>query len=431
MADASILLTAKWVVPVSSPPILDGAVLVEGPLIAAVGPGSDFAGWAGARESHDLLMPGLVNCHNHASMTAFRGLADDLPLKEWLRDHIFPAERRWGGERLTEAAFPLAMAEMVAGGTTCTADMYFFCGRSASLAATAGLRYVPAESIIDFPSPSFATVAEALALSRDLLDAWAGHPTVHPSVACHAPYTCSPATLAAGDALSREYGVPFQLHVAETRDEVAEMKERHGATPVRHLHALGLLSDRLLCAHAVHVDDEEADLLAAAGAAVAHDPESNMKLASGLAPVPGFLARGITVGLATDGPASNNDLDMFGEMRTCALVHKLLSSDAAAMPAATVLEMATLGSAKALGLGERIGSLERGKEADIVAVSLASPHATPAPDPVSHLVYAAKSSDVTHAWVRGRALLAAGRHTSVDVGAARDALLALAESIHG
>lgn len=431
MAEASILLTAKWMVPVSSPPIRDGAVLLEGPKIAAVGPQADFAGWEGQREHHDLLMPGLVNCHNHASMTAFRGLADDLPLMEWLHDHVFPAERRWGSRELIEAAFPLAMAEMLRGGTTCTADMYFFAADSAALAAEAGLRYVPAEGIIDFPTPSFATVEEALALSRDLLEAWAGHPTVHPSVACHAPYTCSPETLAAGDALSRKFAVPLQMHVAETRDEVAQMMESHNATPVRHLHAHGLLSERLLCAHAVHVDDEEADLLAAAGAAVAHDPESNMKLASGLAPVPGYLERGMKVGLATDGPCSNNDLDMFGEMRTCALVHKLVGEEPTLMPAATVVEMATLGSARALGLGDRIGSLEAGKEADLVALSLAAPHATPAPDPLSHLVYAAKASDVTDSWVRGRRVVADGAAATLDAGASRDRLLALAERIHG
>lgn len=347
-------------------------------------------------------------------MAAFRGLADDLPLMEWLYGEIFPREKRWGTAELVAAAFPGAMAEMIRSGTTCSADMYYHTTVSATLAARAGFRYAPGEGVIDFPSPSFETVEEGLVVSRQLVEKFADHPTVHPTVAAHAPYTCAPETLISVDALSQEYGVPFQLHIAETPDETQIIQDRYSTTPVRHLHNLGLLSPRLLGAHSVHLDEEETALYADAGVKVSHDPESNAKLGSGLAPVPQFLEAGITVGLSTDGPCSNNDLDLFGEMRTAALVHKLHGMDPTVLPAPQTLRMATWGSATALGIGDKVGSLEKGKEADIVALDLSKPHLTPLYDPVSHLVYSAGRGDVSDVWVAGKRLLQDNELVTMD-----------------
>ena len=398
---ATLLLTGRYLITLdpARPVIEEGGVAIGGDTILAVGKAEElrrrYPGTPVIAEEHGLIMPGLVNVHTHAPMALFRGLADDLPLMRWLEDHIFPVEAALTGTLVYHAA-RLSLCEMIRSGTTSFCDMYLFAGEVARAAAEAGMRAWVGEVLYDFPSPSYGPLEKGFVCARELITA-----TVDP----HAVYTCAPGLLGRLGELARETGSLCVIHLAETADEVRTCRERHGCTPVLHLEALGLLGPNLVADHCVHLDEMEIELLAERGVKVAHCPESNMKLASGIAPVPRMLAAGVEVGLGTDGSASNNDVDLFGEMNTAAKVHKAATLDPTVMRADQVLRCATLGGARVLGAGQLIGSLEVGKKADCIVLDLDQPHLTPVYNPVSHLVYAARGSDVIHSVINGRVVM--------------------------
>ena len=389
--------------------IADGAVAVDGGQIVAVGNGAEIAAGYAARESVDagggLIIPGLVNAHGHAPMVLFRGIADDLRLMQWLQDFIFPAEKNNVTAPFVKAGTELAALEMIRSGTTTFVDMYYFEDQVAEACDAAGMRCVLGSTLIEFPAPDNKTIPDALAYAERFLKRWAGHPRVAAAVAPHSTYLANPETLKASRALADKYGAPILIHLSESADEQKTVRERYGKTPTEHLRDLGILRKGVLGAHGIWLTDGDRRILRDAEVGIAHCPQSNMKLASGTAPVREMLAEGLRLGLGTDGAASNNDLDMFEEMATAAFLAKHAASDPTVAPASKVLEMATLGGARALGMEDRIGSLEAGRRADIVVVDVSGARTTPMYDPVSHLVYAAKGADVRHVVVEGRVVM--------------------------
>ena len=383
-----------------------GFVCIVGDGISAVGKGDPHE--VTARKTIDakggLILPGLINGHTHAAMTLFRGLADDLPLMDWLNHYIFPVESRMDREFVRTGTL-LACAEMILSGTTTFCDMYLFEDEVAQAAELAGMRCLVGEVLYDFPSPNYGPVEEGLKYTESLIRKWQGHPLVSIAVEPHAVYTCSPDLLVRAHQLAMRHKVPLIIHVAESASEIEEVRKKYGRKPFEHLESLGLLGPHLIADHCVHLDDEEIRRMVKHDVKAIANPESNMKLASGLSPVPRLLAEGITVGLGTDGCASNNNLDLLEEMDTTAKLHKLGAMDPTVMDAFTVLKMATLSGAKALGMAERIGSLEAGKKADVIVVDTRKPHLTPMYNPYSHLVYAAKGSDVSHSVINGRLVM--------------------------
>ena len=398
-----------------------GAIAVEGRDIIAVGTPQAIAAAYRAADTIDatghVVMPGLINTHTHAPMVLYRGLADDLALMDWLQNYIFPAEARTVTPEFVRAGTRLAALEMIRSGTTTYADMYYFEEEIARATRTAGLRGVLGQTIIQFPAPDAKTPAEALARAGRFIREFAGDDLIVPALAPHAMYTLDAATLKAVRELADKERVPVLIHLAETRDEVKIAAEKHTATPARYLDSLDFFGPRTLAAHAVHLTPEDVTLLAKRGVGVSHNPESNMKLASGTAPVPALRAAGVPVGLGTDGAASNNDLDMFEAMRQAALLHKLDSGDPRVLPAGEVLSMATLEGARALGLQRTIGSLEPGTRADLIVVSMTSPRQTPMYDPLSHLVYVTRGDDVVTTVVNGRTLMRNRKVLTLDEGA--------------
>jgi 5-methylthioadenosine/S-adenosylhomocysteine deaminase len=387
--------------------IKGGAVAVRGNEIVALDTSAAFAGCPAKRvidAQGGIIMPGLVNTHTHAAMTCFRGLADDLPLNTWLQEHIFPAESRLHPDMVYKGAL-LACAEMILSGTTCFCDMYLFEEAVARAAKDAGLRAVVGEVLYDFPSPNYGELENGFACTRELIARWKDDPLVTIAVEAHSTYLCAPDLIRKAASIAAEHQVPFVIHLAETRDEVAQIRQRYGVTPVGYLADLNVLSPHLLGCHCVHLTPEDIDLLRQFDVKVSHNPESNMKLASGIAPVPELLEQGITVGLGTDGCASNNDLDLFLEMDMAAKLHKVHTLDPTILDAHSVLRMATIEGARALGLDRQTGSLEKGKRADIIIIDTRCPHLTPMYDPCSHLVYAAKGSDVVTSIVDGKVLM--------------------------
>ncbi len=377
-----------------------------------------------------LVMPGLVNTHTHLAMTCFRGLADDLPLMEWWNKHIFPLEMKYANREMVYSGSLLGMAEMLLSGTTTFCDGYFHEQAVSEAAIKAGIRAVPAQGFLDLPAPSPAKTEKNRKLADKFLNATLGaSPLVIPALACHTAYTCGPETIRAVKQIAAEAGVPFWMHIAETRDEVQMIRERHGLTPIRYLHSLGVLDPFTCAVHAVWVDDEEISLMAKTGATVSHNPESNTKLASGVAPVPKMLAAGIKVGLGTDGCASNNDLDMFGEMNMAAKLHKAAAHDPTVMDAKTVLRMATIEGAAVLGLDKLTGSIEAGKFADIILIDLRKPHLTPIYNPYSHIVYACTGSDVKTAIVHGKVVMKDRALLTINLSEAMEAVNRLAREI--
>jgi 5-methylthioadenosine/S-adenosylhomocysteine deaminase len=416
----SLLITGAWVVTMNDAGEVfsPGAVAVKGEHIAAVGPSGDLSRRYQAKQVLDypqgLILPGLINAHTHAAMALFRGLADDLPLEDWLNSHIFPAERHLDREFVYWGA-KLAVAEMLLSGTTTFCDMYLFADAVARAAAETGIRAVIGEVLYDFPSPNYGPPAEGLRFSEELCRTYRGHPRVSVAIQPHAVYTCSPDLLQQCGELALNLRVPLITHLSETPKEVAYCRTAYGATPVKHLHNLGLLNRHLLADHAVVLTEEDMELLTASGAKVAHCPESNMKLASGIAPVTELLAKGVPVGLGTDGCASNNNLDLLQEMDTAAKLQKVRHLDPTALPATQALALATRGSAKALGLEEEVGALAPGLKADLVVLDLNQPHLTPLYDPYSHLVYAASGADVHTVMVHGQILVQERKLLAFDV----------------
>jgi 5-methylthioadenosine/S-adenosylhomocysteine deaminase len=410
-----------------------GAVAVNGTTIVAVDTPAAIARRFNATTTIDatgqVVMPGLVNTHTHAPMVMYRGLADDLALMDWLQKYIFPAEASTVSPEFVRVGTRLAALEMIRSGTTTYADMYYFEDEIGRETRKAGLRGVLGETIIGFPVADAKTPADSLALAERFMKEFAGDGLVVPAVAPHSPYTVDTATLKACRQLSDRYNAPILIHVAETEDEVKTTRERYKLTPVDYLESIGFLGPRVVAAHAVWVTESETGVLKRRGVAVSHNPESNMKLASGTAPIPRYLAAGLTVGLGTDGAASNNDLDMFEAMRVTALLHKLESRDPRALPAPIVLEMATLAGARALGLADRIGSLEPGKRADLITVTMKDARETPMYNAVSHLVYVSKGDDVQNTIVNGRILMRDRKVLTLDEAAVLADARAMAENV--
>jgi 5-methylthioadenosine/S-adenosylhomocysteine deaminase len=386
-----------------------GAVAVDGTDIVAVGTPEDVSRRFTAAETIDasgqVVLPGLVNTHTHAAMVMYRGLADDLALMDWLQKYIFPAEAKTVSPEMVRIGTRLAALEMIQSGTTTFADMYYFEEEVGRVAKAAGLRGVLGETIIGFPVADARTPAEALARTEAFIREFAGDELITAAPAPHSTYTVDEPSLRAVRALADRYKVPILIHVAETEDEVRIIEQRHHMTPVGWLASIGFLGPNVLMAHGVWLTGDDIATLRRTGTSVSHNPESNMKLASGIAPVPQLLAAGVTVGLGTDGAASNNDLDMFGAMRQAAFLHKVATRNPQAIPASVALEMATIDGARALGLERKVGSLEVGKRADLITVSMAGARETPMYNPVSHLVYVSRGADVRTTIVNGRVLM--------------------------
>ena len=375
-----------------------------------------------------LIMPGLINAHTHAAMTCFRGLADDLPLTVWLNEHIFPAEKKIDAEMVYKGTL-LACAEMILSGTTTFCDMYLFEDQVAKAAHEAGMRAVVGEVLYDFPSPNYGPPENGLSFTRDLINTWAKDPLISVAVEPHAVYTCSPGLLRACRDIAVEFRVPMIIHLAESQDEVDQVKGLYGVSPVMHLEKLGLLGPHLVADHCVVLRDEEIDLLAHRGVKVVHNPESNMKLASGVAPAVELLARGVAMGLGTDGCASNNNLDMLAEMDTAAKLHKVYRLDPTVMGARTVTHLAVRGGARVLGVEDKVGCLEPGKKADIIGLDLDKPHLTPLYNIYSHLVYAVSAADVTLSIINGRVVMRNGELLTLDVERVMAEVRAIARKI--
>lgn len=348
-----------------------------------------------------MVMPGLVNTHTHVPMTMLRGYADDLPLHKWLTEYIFPAEARLVIPDNVRVSSQLAFIEMIKSGTTCFNDMYFFENVIAEEAYKVGIRGVMNESLIDFPTPSFRSVKEGLDISEELLRTWKNSPTIHPSVCAHAPYTCSKETLLAAKRLADKYNTLLQIHVAETKKEVEDIIAQTGMPPAEYLHSLGVLDRNVIAAHGVWLNAKEIELFAQTGTSIGHCPKSNLKLASGIADTENYIRAGISVGIGTDGTASNNTLDMVEEMRFAALLPKVVHYNPEAANAATVLRMATIMGAKALGLEQLIGSLEKGKHADMIFIHADATNMVPVYNEYSAIVYAMNSKNIKHSMVHG------------------------------
>lgn len=394
----------------------DGAVAVVGNRIHAIGPEKNFRDWQITHRvdaADGIIMPGLINTHTHAAMTCFRGLADDLPLMSWLNDHIFPAESQLDDDTVFSGAL-LACAEMIRSGTTCFCDMYLFENAVARAASTAGVRAVVGEVLFDFPSPNYGPIDKGFAYNEQLIETWEDDPLITIAVEPHSPYICAPDLLKRASIQARENGLPLVIHLAETHSEVAQIRDKYHLTPVGLLAELGILGPNLLACHCVVLDAADIDLLRQFDVKVAHNAESNMKLASGIAPVPQMLQAGICVGIGTDGCASNNNLDLLLEMDTVAKLHKVNTLDPTVLNALTVLRMATIDGARALGLDRITGSLEPGKAADLIVIDTHKPHLTPMYNPVSHLVYAARGSDVAAVVIDGRVVMENGRLLTID-----------------
>ena len=419
----------------SQPVIEHGAVAIADGAIVAVGPATQIMATYRARRvlpgQGQVLMPGLINGHTHLAMALFRGLADDLTLSDWLQNHIFPAEAEFVNPEFVRLGVQLACWEMIRGGTTTFVDMYFYPDVEASVIDQCGLRGVIAPSAIDFPSPGFTGWDDSFASAVNFAERWKGkNPRIIPALGVHAPYTVSPENLQQARAAALRLGVPISIHVAETQSEVDDVLARYGNRPVNHLNSLDVFDAQTIAAHMVYPDAAEIALLAERGVGVIHNPSSNLKLASGVSPVPQMLAAGVKVGLGTDGAASNNDLDMWEEMTLAALLHKGVLKDPTTMPAETVLNMATLGGAAAIGLDGQIGALTIGRRADLIQVRLDAAHMTPTYNIISNLVYAANADDVDTVVVEGRVLMRKGRVLTLDIDQIRAQVAELAAQIN-
>ena len=365
-----------------------------------------------------IVMPGLVNTHTHLPMVCFRGMADDLPLMEWLTKYIFPAETRFVNKKMIYDGAMLAMAEMILSGTTTFCDGYFFEDTIAEAVLATGMRAVVAQGFADFATPDNPKHERMMGAADRFVRRWKPHaPMITPAFFCHSPYTCSPATLVNVKKAAREADILYLTHLLENKDEIDTIINRYGKKPVQHLYDLGVLDDQTVAVHCNWLTKEEIRIFADLGVRVSHNPESSMKLAAGVAPIPAMLKLGITVGLGTDGCASNNDMDMFREMDTTAKIHKVASLNPTVMNAQEVLEMATSGGAKLLGLDDRIGSIEVGKEADIILVDMNQPHLTPLYNCYSQLVYAARGADTKTSIIGGKIVMKDRQLCTMDLNA--------------
>jgi 5-methylthioadenosine/S-adenosylhomocysteine deaminase len=414
------LLEARWIIPVEpvGTVLHDHAIAIDEGVIQSILPNAEARLQFAPRErivlDKHVLIPGLINLHTHAAMSLMRGLADDLPLMEWLNNHIWPTETQHVNVDFVLDGTKLACAEMLKGGTTCFNDMYFFPEASAQAAVTVGMRAAIGMIVIDFPTTYASDADDYLAKGLAMRDEYRQHPLLSFCFAPHAPYTVGDKTFIDILTYAEQLDLPIHIHLHETDVEVRKSLDTIGLRPIARLHQLGLLSPNLIAVHMIHLTGEEIEQIGNQGCSVAHCPSSNLKIASGLAPISALLNQGINVGLGTDGAASNNRLDMFEEMRLAALLAKMQSGRAETLPAYQALQMATLNGARALGLGECTGSLVVGKMADITAVDFSSLELSPCYDPVSHLVYSAGRQHVSHVWVDGKMILNEGQFTALD-----------------
>ncbi|RLC12508.1 MAG: S-adenosylhomocysteine deaminase [Deltaproteobacteria bacterium] len=434
MQAVDIIIRNGWLLTMApdSRVIKKGAVAVRGDSIVAAGPqdvlGARYKPWKTIDACGGIIMPGLVNVHTHAAMTCFRGLADDLPLMTWLNEYIFPAEAKLTSDAVYQGAL-LACAEMILSGTTTFCDMYLFEDSVARAAKEAGMRAVVGEVLYDFPSPNYGPMEEGLKYTEALIDRWRDDPLINIAVEPHSAYLCSPDLLKRVKAIADRNGVPVVIHLSESEKEVDQIREKYGKTPVEHLAEIGFLNPGVIAAHCVALSKNDIRLLREFGVKVAHNPESNMKLASGISPVPELLKHGITVGIGTDGCASNNNLDLLQEMDTAAKLHKVNRLDPTVMDAPTVVRMATFDGARVLGLQDLIGSLEPGKKADIIVIDTRQPHLTPMYDVYSHLVYAVSGHDVVTSIVNGKVLMENRVLTTLDQDAVIESVNRIAERV--
>ncbi len=420
MQTIDTLIAARWIVPVEPA----GVVLEHHAIAVNLGKIIDVLPESVAREkfaakhhvslADHVLIPGLINLHTHAAMTLMRGLADDLPLMNWLSDHIWPSEGKHVSDEFVYDGSLLACAEMLRGGVTCFNDMYFFPEATARAALAARMRAMLGVVVLEFPSTYAADADSYINKGLATRDQFSGAALLGFTLAPHAPYTVSDRSFEHIVTLAGELDIPVNIHLHETLDEIAQSEKQYGMRPLARMERLGLLGPNLIAVHAVHLTPHEIALLAQHGAHVAHCPASNLKLASGFAPIQALLQAGVNVGIGSDGAASNNRLDMLAEMRLAALLAKGVSGDAAALPAAQALAMSTLNAARALGLDEQIGSIVAGKRADLTAIDLSSIECAPCFDVISHIVYACARENVSHVWVDGELLLDNGTLTGMD-----------------
>lgn len=440
MKNIDTLLHARWVIPVESNKtspdhhFLDWhSIAIHEERILDILPSDKARQSYNARVeidySHHALMPGLINAHTHAAMSLFRGLADDTALMDWLQNHIWPAETKWVNEEFVQLGTKLAVAEMLRSGTTCFNDMYFFPDVVARIAAKAGIRASVGMIVLDFPTVWARDANDYIEKGLELHDNYRTDELISTTFAPHAPYTVSDEPLQKIRMLADELGLPMHIHLHESAHEVDEAIEKTGKRPMQRLTELGLVSPNLLAIHMTQLEDGEIQQLAASGSHVVHCPESNLKLASGFCPVNQLLKAGINVALGTDGAASNNDLDMFGEMKTAALLAKGVARDATAVPAFEVIKMATLNGAKALGLDAKTGSLACDKYADIIAVDFDTIETSPVYDPVSHLVYCCGREQVSDVWIAGKHVMKNRTITTLDVDQIKQAATQFGENL--
>lgn len=414
------LITAPWIIPIepANTVLDDHAIAINDGRIVAILPAAEaeaqFQAKAHIRRDQHVLMPGFINSHGHAAMSLMRGLADDLPLMDWLTNHIWPAENKWINPEFVHHGSLLACAEMIKSGTTCFNDMYFFPDETARTAEHAGMRAVVGLIVLDFPTAWAQDADEYLQKGIALHDRLNGNSLISTAFAPHAPYTVSDEPLSRIATYAEELDIPIHIHLHETAFEVQESVEKFGMRPIERLQKLDLLSPALVAVHMTQLEKEEINLLADTGVHVVHCPESNLKLASGFCPVQTLMEAGVNVALGTDGAASNNDLDMLGELRSAALLAKAVSGNASAVPAMQALQMATLNGARALGLEAETGSLKPGKAADIIAIDLSGVDTQPVYHPESQVVYAAGRHCIRDVWVAGKQLLKDGELTTLN-----------------
>ena len=415
--------------------ITDGAVVIDGADIVAVGSRREIETRYTSEEIIDarnsVVMPGLINGHTHAAMTFFRGLADDIELMDWLNNYIFPAEARFVNRDFSYLGAVLACAEMIKSGTTAFCDMYIFEDEIARAAKEAGMRCLVGEVLFDFPSPNAKTPEEGLAYARKMIEKWADDPLVNVVVEPHSLYTCSDGLIREAKSLADRYGVPLATHYLETKTEYQQLVQVYGKSPTHFLKEIGALNERFIGFHCVWMNEEDIRMFADMGCKLIHNPESNMKLASGVAPVPDMLAAGATVGLGTDGCASNNNLDMFQEMDSAAKLHKVHRLDPTVMDAKTVVRMATCEGAKALGMERVAGRIKPGMKADIIIIDLCKPHLTPLYNIYSQLVYAANGSDVETVLINGKVVMKNRKLVTINEADVMDSVKAIAAEIRG
>ena len=435
MIEADILITNGTILTVdkSDTRIPEGALAIKGNEIVALGKSSELLNSCHPKRVIDasgcLVMPGLINAHTHAAMTCFRGIADDMELMDWLNNYIFPAESKNVDPELAYWGSLLACAEMIKSGTTTFCDMYIFEDETARAAKEAGMRCLLGEVFFDFPSPNIKSPQEGFRYTRMLFEKWADDPLVNIAVEPHALYTCSRDLLQKSKMLADEYHAPLATHLLENKGELMQLNEKLGKRATRFLEELGLLDERFFAFHCVTMDEEDIRIFADHGCKVVHNPESNMKLASGVAPISSMLDHGICVGLGTDGCASNNNLDMFQEMDTAAKLEKVVRFDPTVMSAATVTRMATCNGAKVLGMENLVGTLETGKKADIIIIDCNKPHLTPMYNEYSHLVYAVNGSDVDTVIINGKLVMENRALLTIDERLCMDRVRTIAERI--